>query len=195
MNQNTSKIFIYSFVGIFILEIVFMVYLHRQMVNQKILNDFESLMASGAEHRDALSEKYSPIKIHQLIAENKEQEIFITNLNGYVLNNAENIKVLNNNLPLVQDLDTKKDQLVIDNWKDAPYIASAHYFENGQISGFVVMFQSTSPIHEMIQFMNICSIIAIATSLIFLAMVYSILIKIQSLQKRSEKITFQYSNA
>lgn len=177
------------------LEIILMVYLHRQMVNQKILNEFESLMASGAEHRDALNEQYSPIKIHQLNGDNEEQAIFVTNVNGYVLNNAKNIKVLNNNLPLVQGLDTKKDQLVIDNWKDAPYIASAHYFENGQISGFVVMFQNTSPIHEIIQFMNICSLIAIATSLIFLAMVYSILIKIHALQSRSEPISFQYSSA
>ncbi len=159
-----------------------MFYLHRNIINSKVDEEFETLLANGANHRDVLMEHYSDTTIKHIVLMEKDanREVIITNQQGAVLGKSDiNVALLEQLNLRLTDLQVEKDKILVSNWRDSPYIVSAHpYVITPKQSGYVIMFFSTSAINGMVADLTMHFAIAGVTSFIVLFIVYAVLSKV-----------------
>lgn len=158
-----------------------MFYLHQNMMHTRVQEEFDRLMTNGKNHRDVLVENYSELTIHHIVMmeKNENRNVIITDKDGNIIDHSEHIKLLEDKLLIVNGQKIEMDEIIIDDWKNSPYIASAHPYEiDENTTGYVVMFQNTSVLQQMVKNMNLHFAIAGATSVIVLFIVYAILSKI-----------------
>ncbi|MCP1143511.1 hypothetical protein [Lysinibacillus endophyticus] len=138
-------------------------------------------MANGKNYRDVLVENYSQLTIHHIVMmeKNENRNVIITDKDGNIIDHSEHIKLLEDKLSIVNNQKIDMDKIIINEWKDSPYIASAHPYDiDENTNGYVVMFQSTKDLLQMVKGMNLHFAIAGVTSSIVLLIVYAILSKI-----------------
>ncbi|MEG0438161.1 MAG: HAMP domain-containing sensor histidine kinase [Solibacillus sp.] len=164
------------------MDFFLMFYLHRNIINSKVDEEFETLLANGANHRDVLMEHYSDTTIKHIVLMEKDanREVIITNQQGAVLGKSDiNVALLEQLNLRLTDLQVEKDKILVSNWRDSPYIVSAHpYVINPKQSGYVIMFFSTSAINGMVADLTMHFAIAGVTSFIVLFIVYAVLSKV-----------------
>lgn len=177
MKRMSTKLAVYFFLTVFIMEAFLMLYLHQSILTTKINEEFERLLANGANHRNVLVEHYSDATMDHIVLmeANTDREVIITDNKGNVMKSSEK------NPPLVQALTSvlpkaflKKDEILNADWRETPYLISAHPFtlqSNGQ-QGYVVMFQSTYPIERLVEQLNFHFGIAGITSIFVLFLAY-----------------------
>ncbi|MCM3390684.1 HAMP domain-containing histidine kinase (plasmid) [Ureibacillus chungkukjangi] len=182
LNKISTKLATSFFIVVFIMESFFMIYLHRDTINTRVEDEYSRLLANGANHRYVLTENYSDTTIkHILLMEmNAQQDVIITNKTGDIIGSSNRT---NNLLEIYQslrnDLDIKEDKILVSDWRNSPYIVSAHPYKiNENQFGYVVMFHSTRLINEMVDEMNMHYIISGITGFIVLFIVYAILSKV-----------------
>lgn len=182
MNKISTKLAIYFFVVVLIMESSLMYYLHQNIIHTKVEEEFSLLLANGANHRDVLIEHYSDTTIKHIILmeKNENREVMITNRTGDIINSSDKSYMLQEEYQLlISDLDNEKDKIVVSDWRHSPYIVSSHpYTVNESQSGYVIMFQSTNSINKMVNDMNMHFVISGITSFIVLFFVYALLSKI-----------------
>ncbi|GLB57199.1 two-component sensor histidine kinase [Sporosarcina sp. NCCP-2378] len=136
------------------------------------------MMASGSNHRDVLSEYYSDITIKHIVLmeKNRDREVIITDSQGSIIQSSK--KGVAKYLTEIKRLDSRKDQVIVSDWEKSPYIISAHPYQvNGQHSGFVIMFQGTEPLEQLVSKLNLHFGLAGVTSVIALFIIYAFLSK------------------
>lgn len=157
-------------------------YLHRNIINTRIQEEFSRLLASGSNHRDVLVENYSDTTMKHIVLmeKNEDREVIITDNNGKIIRSSEeNIASLEELLPLLKDINLKNDEILVSDWKESPYIISAHPYEvDTKQSGYIVMFQSTHSIKQLVEKLNVHFGMAGGTSVVLLLIIYSSLSKI-----------------
>ena len=182
MNRISTKLTAYFFLTVLIMETVFIFYLHQNIIQTRVQEEFSKLLASGSNHRDVLVEYYSDTTMKHIVLMEKDRarEVIITdNKNNVASSSVENMTSLQEYLPLLKDLNLKTDQILVSDWKEASYIISAHpYKVNSVQSGYVVMFQSTSSIKQLVNELNMHFWIAGGISVIVLLIVYTALSKV-----------------
>ena len=182
MNRISTKLTAYFFLTVLIMETVFIFYLHQNIIQTRVQEEFSKLLASGSNHRDVLIEYYSDTTMKHIVLMEKDRarEVIITdNKNNVASSSVENMTSLQEYLPLLKDLNLKTDQILVSDWKEASYIISAHpYKVNSVQSGYVVMFQSTSSIKQLVNELNMHFWIAGGISVIVLLIVYTALSKV-----------------
>ncbi|MEG0383551.1 MAG: HAMP domain-containing sensor histidine kinase, partial [Solibacillus sp.] len=182
MNKISTKLATYFFIVVLIMDFFLMFYLHRNIINSKVDEEFETLLANGANHRDVLMEHYSDTTIKHIVLMEKDanREVIITNQQGAVLGKSDiNVALLEQLNLRLTDLQVEKDKILVSNWRDSPYIVSAHpYVINPKQSGYVIMFFSTSAINGMVADLTMHFAIAGVTSFIVLFIVYAVLSKV-----------------
>lgn len=182
MNRISTKLTAYFFLTVLIMETVFIFYLHQNIIQTRVQEEFSKLLASGSNHRDVLVEYYSDITMKHIVLMEKDRarEVIITDdKNNVASSSVENMTSLQEYLPLLKDLNLKTDQILVSDWKEASYIISAHpYKVNSVQSGYVVMFQSTSSIKQLVNELNMHFWIAGGISVIVLLIVYTALSKV-----------------
>jgi len=181
VSRYPTKVATSFFVVVFISELCLIFYLYQITMNLMIEEEYSRLLEYGANHRDVLVENYSPQTIRHIVLmeEEKDRDIIITDQTGEIIRSSENIKLLENNLPLVKEIKEEKDQMLISDWKTSPYLVSVHPYEVDEtISGYVAMFLGTSSIHQMVKMINTHFAIAGASSLIILLMMYIVSLKL-----------------
>ncbi|OXS72167.1 two-component sensor histidine kinase [Lysinibacillus sp. KCTC 33748] len=182
MNKISTKLAASFFVVVLIMELFLMFYLHRNIIKSKVEEELVSLLANGENHRDVLLENYSDMTIKHIVLmeKNKDREVMITDKNGRIIGRSTlNNTIIEEYMPLVKNLSKKKDQILVADWRNSPYIVSAHpYNINNNQSGYVVMFQSTSAIKEMVHNLNKHFFISGITSIVVLLAIYALLSKV-----------------
>lgn len=182
MKKISTKLATYFFIVVLIMEVFLMFYLHQNIINTRVEEEFASLLANGANHRDVLMENFSDTTIHHIVLmeRNENREVIILNNNGEIIKSSdETYQLLHKYHSLLRDLHNDKDQIIVSDWRNSPYIVSAHpYKEAENQSGYVVMFQSTNTINQMVNKMNMHFIISGITSFIVLFIVYALLSRI-----------------
>ena len=182
MNRISTKLTAYFFLTVLIMETVFIFYLHQNIIQTRVQEEFSKLLASGSNHRDVLVEYYSDTTMKHIVLMEKDRarEVIITdNKNNVASSSVENMTSLQEYLPLLKDLNLKTDKILVSDWKEASYIISAHpYKVNSVQSGYVVMFQSTSSIKQLVNELNMHFWIAGGISVIVLLIVYTALSKV-----------------
>lgn len=107
------------------MEYFLMVYLHRSIVHTRVEEEFSLLLSNGANHRDVLVEYYSETTIkHIVLMEmNEEREVVITDNWGNIVGDSGiNSNLLEEYLPLIKGTVGSKDEIIISNWENSPYI-------------------------------------------------------------------------
>ncbi|ARF16836.1 sensor histidine kinase [Sporosarcina ureae] len=181
MHKISTKLAAYFIVAFLMLEAILMIYLHQNIIHAREDEEFARLLASGSNHRNVLEDNYSPETItHIVLMEaEKDREVIITGLNNEIIRSSdENLNVYTPYLSLIQNSAIEDDQILIPEWKDSPYIVSAHPYEVGEgQSGYVVMFQSSQPIERLVSKLNQHFGLAGGASIIILFIIYSVLSK------------------
>lgn len=182
MNKISTKLAASFFVVVLIMELFLMFYLHRNIIKSKVEEELSSLLANGENHRDVLLENYSDMTIKHIVLmeKNKDREVMITDKNeGIIGRSTLNNTVVEEYMPLEKNLSKTKDQVVVADWRNSPYIVSAHPYKiNIDQSGYVIMFQSTSAIKEMVHNLNKHFFISGITSIVVLLAIYALLSKV-----------------
>lgn len=181
VNRISTKITICFYIVVFFIEIILMFYLYQNILHTRLQEEFDRLMANGKNYRDVLVENYSQLTIHHIVMmeKNENRNVIITDKDGNIIDHSEHIKLLEDKLSIVNNQKIDMDKIIINEWKDSPYIASAHPYDiDENTNGYVVMFQSTKDLLQMVKGMNLHFAIAGVTSLIVLLIVYAILSKI-----------------
>jgi len=182
MHKISTKLTAYFIVAFLVLETILMVYLHQNIIHARVDEEYSRLLASGSNHRNVLEDNYSEETIaHIVLMEaGKDREVIITGLNNEIIRSSdENIESYSAYLSLIRSSEIQNDQILIPEWKDSPYIVSAHPYEVGTgQSGYVVMFQSSQPIERLVSKLNRHFGLAGGASIIILLIIYSILSKL-----------------
>lgn len=196
MNKISTKLAICFFIAVFIMEAILMTYLHQSMIQSRVNEEFARLLSNGSNHRNVLIENYSDTTIKHIVMMEKDidREVIITNNRGEIISRSSG-SVLEKFHTIIMNLDYREDSIVISDWKKSSYIVSAHPFQaDGDKSGYVVMFQSTGPIKEMIHKLNMHFAASGVISIIILFVVYAILSKLLTrplikMKEATEKIS------
>ncbi len=182
MNRISTKLAMYFFLAVLIMQSFFMYYLHQNMIHTRVEEEFSTLLVNGANHRDVLIENYSDMTIQHIVLmeEHKVREVMIINGTGDIIGSSDKSSMLLEEYQfLLSDLDQEKDTILVSDWRNSPYIVSAHpYRIKGDQSGYILMFQSTDSMNQMVDDMNTHFVIAGITSFIVLFMIYALLSKV-----------------
>ncbi|MBY0221319.1 HAMP domain-containing protein [Sporosarcina aquimarina] len=198
MNRISIKLTAYFFIAVLIMETSLILYLHQNIIHTRVDEEFSRLLATGSNHRDVLSENYSDTTMKHIVLMEKdeEREVLITNNQGEIIRSSEeNIEALKRDLPQVNDLDLQTDQILVSDWKRSSYIVSTHpYKVNPSQSGYVIMFQSTHPIEQLVRKLNLHFGLAGVTSVVALLIIYAVLSKFLTrplirMKKATEKLS------
>lgn len=183
MKRMSTKLAVYFFLTVFVMEAFLMLYLHQSILTTKINEEFERLLANGSNHRDVLVEHYSDATMdHIVLMEvDMDREVIITDDRGNVMKSSQrDPSILHDLTPVWPEDFLKRDKILNGDWKGSPYLISAHPFtiqSTGQ-EGYVVMFQSTYPIERLVDQLNFHFGIAGITSILVLFIAYLALSKI-----------------
>lgn len=179
MNRISTKLTSYFFISVLIMETTLMLYLHQNIIHSRIDEEFSRLIATGSNHRDVLTEYYSDTTMKHIVLmeTDGEREVLITDPQGDIIESSvENINELTKYVPRIEK--TLKDEIVVSDWKDSPYIISIHpYKVNAQQAGYVIMFQSTKAVEQLVAKLNMHFGMAGITSVVVIFLIYAILSK------------------
>ncbi|PIC69264.1 two-component sensor histidine kinase [Sporosarcina sp. P16b] len=181
LNRISTKLTAYFFIAVLIMEIFLIGYLHQNIIHSRIDEEFSRLLAVGSNHRDVLIEHYSDTTMKHIVLMEKDgdREVIITDSQGDIIQSSkENKEVLEKYLPTAKDIDLKNDQILASDWEGLPYIISAHpYKVDSSHSGYIIMFQSTRPIEQLVGKLNMYFGLAGVTSIVVLLIIYAALSK------------------
>ncbi|PID14793.1 two-component sensor histidine kinase [Sporosarcina sp. P34] len=181
LNRISTKLTAYFFIAVLIMEISLIGYLHQNIIHSRIDEEFSRLLAVGSNHRDVLIEHYSDTTMEHIVLMEKDgdREVIITDSQGDIIQSSkENEEVLEKYLPTAKDIDLKNDQILASDWEGLPYIISAHpYKVDSSHSGYIIMFQSTRPIEQLVGKLNMYFGLAGVTSIVVLLIIYAALSK------------------
>ena len=174
------KLAAHFFIVVFVMEFLFMFYLHQSIIDTRIEEAYSQLLSTGSNHRDVLEENYSDATLHHIVLMERgaDREVAIIDNKGHIITSSsveKEFEIMYK--PLFSKLQGEKDVLVVTDWKESPYIISVHPYK-AERSGYVVMFQSTAPIRHIVHHLNWHFSIAGITSVILLIVVYVVLSKI-----------------
>lgn len=179
MNKISAKLTAYFFIVVCIMEISLIGYLRQNIVHSRIEEEFSRLLETGSNHRDVLTEYYSETTVKHIVLMEKgsDRSVLITNESREVIASSEQAGVLEGYIP--NNLPAGEDRIIAEDWKDSPYIISAHPYSAGEEQqGAVVMFQSTDPIEQLVHKLNVYFVLAGVISGIALLIIYAALSKI-----------------
>nr|WP_285842616.1 HAMP domain-containing sensor histidine kinase [Ureibacillus chungkukjangi] len=195
------------FAAVIILELFLMFYLHRNIIHSRVDEEFSRLLANGENHRDVLIENYSESTIkHIVLMENKnDREVMIIDSEGNIISSSdENNSILESYVPSVMKGKSETDGILISDYENSPYIVSVHPYQNEEHSGYVLMYQSTNSINQMVNELTMHFGIAGATSVVIILIIYAVLSKVltrplihmkeatEKLSKGDFKVTLPY---
>ncbi|KAA0965307.1 HAMP domain-containing histidine kinase [Sporosarcina sp. ANT_H38] len=181
MNKVSIKLAAYFFVSVLIMETILMFYLHQNIIHTRVEEEYARLLASGSNHRDVLEDNYSNMTLTHiaLMETDGEREVVITDREGIIASSSnEKIAAIKQYNSILKDFDLVEDRILASDWKESPYIISAHpYKVDSNYAGYVVMFQSTRSIEQLVSKLNLHFGLAGGASVIVLFIIYAILSK------------------
>ena len=175
----STKLGLWFFICLLIIESVSMLVLHRHVVDSLVKEELDSLLARGNSHRDVLETSFTPETLQHIVLmeSNTDTEVVILDENGSVINSS----VQKRNLPhyVIQSAPPTREVVVQDDWKQEAFIATVSPFlsEDGS-TGYVYMLKSTNSLQKVIQQLNHHFAIAVVIIMFFLLVTNIFLIKL-----------------
>ncbi|MDN4607918.1 sensor histidine kinase [Sporosarcina highlanderae] len=181
MNKISKKLAAYFIISFLVLETVLMMYLHQNIVHTRVDEEYTRIITSGSNHRNVLQDHYSAETITHIVLMEAEGDsgVIITGKNGEVIRSSdEKLENIMSSLSFLHNSTIQNDRVIMPDWKDSPYIISAHpYMIDGNNSGYVLMFQSSEPLERLVRKLNFHFGLAGGAIIVILFVIYSILSK------------------
>jgi signal transduction histidine kinase len=154
VRKISFKLGLLFFVFVLGIETVLFASLYVTLVNSRINEEFNQLLARGNSHRDVLEKNYdsSTLEHVTMMESEAETDVVITNEKGKIMYFSDHIlpfakriiKNTNKNIP-------HSGMIVQKNWQRESYISTVSPIRiDGKIKGYVYMFQNTDSIQNMI---------------------------------------------
>lgn len=172
-------------------------FLHMEITESRVEEELQSLQARGNSHRAVLEKHLDQETIDHVVLMESESttDVVILNQAGEIMGSSspsetlrKYLKVPNSNIP-------REGQVVEANWEEEPYISTVSPIHiNGQVSGYVFMFENTESVHSLMKGLNEHFLIAGCVSVIFTLIIIIFLTKgmIKPLISMKE-VTYQLS--
>lgn len=181
MNKISKKLAAYFIISFLVLETVLMMYLHQNIVHTRVDEEYSRLLATGSNHRNVLIDHYSDETITHIVLMEAEGDrgVIITDKNGEIIRSSDGkLEDLLPSQSFLQDPLVQDDRIIEQEWEDSPYIISAHPYKiDEKYSGYVLMFQSTEPLEQLVRKLNLHFGLAGGAIIVILFIIYSILSK------------------
>jgi signal transduction histidine kinase len=154
VRKISFKLGLLFFVSILGIETVLFASLYFTLVNSRINEEFEQLLARGNNHRDVLEKNYDPSTLeHVTMMESEaETDVVITNDKGKILYFSDHILPFAKRLIKKANKNIPYDGMIVQkNWQNESHISTVSPIRiNGKIRGYVFMFQNTVSIQSLI---------------------------------------------
>jgi signal transduction histidine kinase len=157
MKKLSVKLGIIFFIIIFGLESFMFFFLHSSIVDSRVEEELSELQARGNSHRNVLETNFDSTTINHitLMESDAKTDVVITDyqfhfigLSGQSIHFPRYIKTETENIP-------RDGKIIEENWREMPYISTASPIEvEGQIVGYVFMFQDTASVQHLIKHLN-----------------------------------------
>lgn len=139
------------------LESFMFFFLHSALVESRIQEELNALQARGNSHRAILENHFTPDTIaHVALMETESTtDVAVTDADLQILGSSSKNKQLIENVKLPSN-EIPQGGLIIENdWETEPFISTVSSLENeGEIIGYVFMFQDTETVHSLIKRLN-----------------------------------------
>ncbi|WP_419159606.1 sensor histidine kinase [Rossellomorea sp. BNER] len=159
-----------------------MIYLHDNIVDTRVTEEFQSLLSRGNSHRDVLEDTYSEGTLHHIaLMESKtDTEVVITNTKKEIIASSKApTKGMSNIIRDHTPAQLNRNGVLIEsNWKEMNYLATVTEFSTGTEDGYVYMFKNTGPLRTLIDRLNMHFLLAGLSSLVILGLIHFLLSKI-----------------
>jgi signal transduction histidine kinase len=154
VRKISFKLGLLFFVSILGIETVLFASLYFTLVNSRINEEFEQLLARGNNHRDVLEKNYDPSTLeHVTMMESEaETDVVITNDKGKILYFSDHIIPFAKRIIKKTNINIPYDGMIVQkNWQNESHISTVSPIRiNGKIKGYVYMFQNTVSIQSLI---------------------------------------------
>ncbi|MCP8969263.1 sensor histidine kinase [Ectobacillus ponti] len=154
MRHISIKIGFYFFICTFLIQIVLFVSLYYSLVNTRVNEEVDALLARGNSHRDVLQKNFDAQTIgHVALMESEsETNVVIASATGKILAKSKNIDFsIRTHMRETMQHTPAKSTIIEDHWKTSSYICTVSpILSQGTPKGYVYMFQNTSSLRDMI---------------------------------------------
>ncbi|MGG3847032.1 ATP-binding protein [Aeribacillus composti] len=154
MKKISFKLGLLFFVFVLGVEIILFVSLYITLVNSRIEEEFEHLLARGNNHRDVLEKNFDHSTLEHVTMMESEAvtDVVITNEKGNILYYSDDILPFAKKIVNTMDRTIPHDGIIVQrNWQKESHIATVSPIRiDGKIKGYVYMFQNTDAIQKMI---------------------------------------------
>ncbi|WP_303969222.1 cell wall metabolism sensor histidine kinase WalK [Sporosarcina ureae] len=177
ISTKLASAFIISFL---IMDTLLMIYLHQTITHARVDEELDRLLKTGSNHRNVLEDNYTETTLHHIILMESGGErdvVILDDLGNSVLHSLVNEEVLGPYVKEIQEEKPTEDTILPVDWNESPYLVSVHPYKVGDHSGTLVMLQSTIPIRQLVNQLNIHFILAGGGSIVVLFVVYLLLSK------------------
>ncbi|WP_053217066.1 hypothetical protein [Virgibacillus senegalensis] len=127
----STKLTVCFLLSVLVLESFLMFYLHHNVIDSRIQEEFQSILYRGNSHRDVLEDSYTQGTLnHIALMESKtETEVVITDLGKNILISSKDPTGTMKNIISSHSGTITRDGLVIEsNWKKMNYLATVTTF-------------------------------------------------------------------
>ncbi|SHR97005.1 integral membrane sensor signal transduction histidine kinase [Mycobacteroides abscessus subsp. abscessus] len=157
MKKLSIKLGAIFFLCILGLESFMFFFLHSALVESRIQEELNALQARGNSHRAILENHFTPETIaHVTLMETESTtDVVVTDADLQILGSSSKNEQLIRNIKLPSN-EIPQGGLIIENdWETEPFISTVSSLENeGEIIGYVFMFQDTETVHSLIKRLN-----------------------------------------
>lgn len=157
MKRISVKIGYYFLISSLLVESFLFLLLYFSLVNSRVNEEVDALLARGNSHRDVLEKSFNPETIsHVALMESEAKtKVVITSKTGDILAASKNVdspmkRHLKNNMPV-----SPKGIIIEKHWRTSNYICTVSpIIIDHQIKGYVYMFLGTDTIKSLVNHMK-----------------------------------------
>jgi signal transduction histidine kinase len=139
------------------LESFMFFFLHSALVESRIQEELNALQARGNSHRAILENHFTPETItHVALMETESTtDVVVTDADLQILGSSSKNEQLIDNVTLPSKEIPQEGVIIENDWETEPFISTVSSLENeGEIIGYVFMFQDTETVHSLIKRLN-----------------------------------------
>ncbi|PIC81731.1 HAMP domain-containing sensor histidine kinase [Sporosarcina sp. P1] len=180
MKKISTKLAASFIISFLIMDTLLMVYLHQTITHARVDEELDRLLKTGSNHRNVLEDNFTETTLQHIILMESggERDVAILDNSGQIVQHSlENEEVLTPYLNQLHEKQPKQDTILPVDWEKIPYLVSVHPYEAKGHAGTLVMLQSTIPIRQLVNQLNIHFLLAGGGSIVVLFMVYLLLSK------------------
>lgn len=157
MKKLSVKLGLLFFLIIFGLMTIMFFFLHTAIVQSTVSDELDALQARGNSHRAILDKHFDGETIAHVVLMESESttDVVITDKTGKILDSSSTTAQFKEYL-VPSSTNIATDGMVLEaDWGSEPFIATVSPVQNdGQVIGYVYMFQHTKSVHALIERLN-----------------------------------------